>query len=142
MRQAIDVCNAQQGHEAANTLFKRYVKPQTLKGARGRLIWEPIDISYRHQLRKAFHGPVLTDFSEQVWVRDPETGQRVRYAPPVWKQHLKNLFCPARFDADGKELPRSTEALSDDEFADFLLACQAYGCIDLGIRFTEQESDA
>ena len=139
MRRVFDVCSAQQGNQVANLLYKNFIKPQTLDGARGRLIWEPIDAGRRHQLRKLFHGPVLTDFSEQVWLLDPVSGQRVRYTPPVWKQHLTDVFCPARFDAAGAELPKSTEALNDDAFAAFILACQAYGACDLGIQFTEQE---
>ncbi|CAN5297108.1 hypothetical protein BH10PSE16_BH10PSE16_01010 [soil metagenome] len=138
MRRAFDVCSAQQGHQVANMLYKRHVKPDTQAGGRGRLIWEPIDTTYRHQLRKLFHGPVLTDFSEQVRLPDPQTGLLVRYTPPVWKQHLTDVFCPARFE-DGKELAKSTEALNDDEFADFLLACQAYGTTDCGVVFTEQD---
>lgn len=141
MRRAFDVCSAQQGHEAANQLWQ-HIKPQTLDGVRGRLIWEPIDTTHRHQLRKLFHGPVLTDFSEQVWLMDPATDTRVRYTPAVWKRHLKDVFCPARFDAAGNELPKSTEALSDDQFSDFVLACQAYGTVDLGIEFTEQDGGA
>lgn len=139
MKRSFDICGPREGHQAANTLFKCHIKPDTLAGARGRLTWEPIDTGRRHQLRKLFHGPVLTDFSEQVRLPDPDTGLMVRYTPPVWKQHLTDVFCPARFDADGAELQKSTEALDDDAFAEFVLACQAYGVVDLGIQFTEQE---
>lgn len=139
MKRTFDIADARQGHQAVNALFKQHIKPDTQRGARGRLTWEPIDAGRRHQLRKLFHGPVLTDFSEQVRLPDPATGLLVRHTPPVWKQHLTDVFCPARFDAAGAELPKSTEALDDDAFADFVLACQAYGAGELGIEFTEQE---
>ena len=139
MKRAFDVASARQGNQVANMLYKNFVKPQTMEGIQGRLIWEPINTAYRHQLRKLFHGPILTDFSQQVWLLNPTTDTRVRYTPDVWKRHLKDVFCPARFDSAGNELPKSTEALSDDEFADFLLACQAYGAVELGIEFTERE---
>ena len=140
MRRAFDVCDPKQGHQVANMVFQQYIKPETQKGARGRLIWEPLDTAYRHQLRKLFHGPLLTDFSEQVWLIDPVTDARVRYVPSVWKRHLKDLFCQTHFDAAGNELPKSTEALNDEDFADFILACQAYGVIDCGIAFTDLDN--
>jgi hypothetical protein len=137
-RQSYEVATTRQGHIAAVNLYQHHVKPHTSQGGAGRLTWEPIDAAHRHQLRKLFHGPVLADFSEQVKLFDPECGLIVRYTKPVWKQHLTDQFCPAQFDADGQELEKSTERMSDDEFATFLLEVQAYGAMELDITFTEQ----
>lgn len=139
MRTAYDVASPRQAHEAVNHLYQEVIKPHTRKGAQGRVIFETVNTHLRHELRKMFHGPILSDFAWQVWLPDPVTGQKRRYSPRVWKLHLKDLFCPAQFDEAGKELPKSTESLSDDEFSEFLVAVQAYGVVDLGITFTEKD---
>lgn len=138
MRHAYDVASPRQAHEAVNHLYQQVIKPHTRKGAAGRVIFETVNTHLRHELRKMFHGPILTDFSQQVWLWDPVQEKRVRYSPAVWKRHLKDLFCPAQFDDDGKELPKSTERLSDDAFSDFIAEVQAYGVVDCGITFTEK----
>jgi hypothetical protein len=140
VRHAYDVASPRQAHEAVNHLYQEVIKPHTRKGAQGRVIFETVNTHLRHELRKMFHGPILTDFSQQVRLPDPVTGKLVRYSPRAWKFHLKDLFCPAQFDENtGAELPKSTEALSDDEFSEFLVAVQAYGVVDLGITFTEKD---
>lgn len=139
MRQSYEVSNPRQAHEAVLELYQTQIKPHTCNGKRGRITWETINHHLRHELRKMFHGPILRDFSEQVWLPDPVTGKRVRYAPKVWKEHLKDLFCPPCFDKDGKEIERSTEALGDDQFIEFLTAVQAYGVVELGVEFTEKD---
>jgi hypothetical protein len=138
VKTSFDVASPRQAHEAVNQLYQQVIKPYTRTGAAGRVIFETINTHLRHELRKMFHGPILSDFAEQVRLRDPETGRMVRYTPSAWKEHLKDLFCPAQFDASGKALPKSTESLSDDEFSDFLIAVQAYGVVDLGITFSEK----
>jgi hypothetical protein len=140
MRTAVDVASPRQAHEAVNHLFQQVIKPHTRTGAAGRVIFETVNTHLRHELRKMFHGPILTDFSQQVRLPDPVTGKLVRYSPRAWKVHLKDLFCPAQFDAAGKELEKSTEALSDDEFSEFILAVQAYGVVDCGVVFTEKDA--
>lgn len=139
MRHAYDVASPRQAHEAVNHLYQEVIKPHTRKGAHGRVIFETVNTHLRHELRKMFHGPILSDFAWQAWLPDPITGKPRRYTPRAWKEHLKDLFCPARFDDDGKELPKSTEALSDDEFSEFILAVQAYGVVDCGITFSEKD---
>lgn len=138
MRASYEVADQRSGHLAALNLWQHYIKPHTSSGGAGRLTWEPANPEYRHQLRKAFHGPVLTDISEQVWVIDQATGQQIRYLKPVWKKHLTEQFCPAQFDGAGVELEKSTERMTDDEFATFLLEVQAYCINDLNVTFTEQ----
>ena len=130
MRRAFDVCDALSGHEAAQRLWQ-HVKPQAMAGTRGRMIWEPIDLTYRHQLRKLFHGPILETFAWNVRLIEPESGRLVRYTPAVWKLHLAGLFCPS---------VSSTEELGDEEFAAFIMACEAYGVMDCGIEFPEKEA--
>lgn len=139
MRQTYDVSSPKQAHQAVNDLYQGVIKPYTTTGARGRIIWETVNPKHREALRKMFHGPILRDFSEQVWLTDPETNRRIRYAPAVWKEHLKDLFCPMKEEPRNKKLVKSTELLSDDEFSDFLTEVQAFGVVDLGIEFTEKE---
>lgn len=139
MRQSIDIATPVQGHEAANHLYKRYAKPHTMRGGRGRLTWETVDPDTRKAMRGLFNGPILLDFAEQVWLLDPTNDQRVRYAPAVWKKHLKDLFCPLTQAKDGS-WGKSTERLSDAQFSEFILQCEAYGACECGITFTEREA--
>lgn len=139
MKQSYDVADRRQGHMAVVNLYQHHIKKDTGCGMHGRLTWETLDPAHRHELRKLFHGPLLADFSEQVWLLDADTGQRVRYLKPVWKQHLTDQFCPAQFDDAGRELEKSTERMTDVEFQTFLTEIQAYGVIDLGITFTERD---
>jgi hypothetical protein len=140
------VANPREAHQVLTELFQQEIKPHTAKGRRGRLIWQTESHYRRHQLRKLFHGVVLRDIAEQVWVRDPITGCRVRYVPLVWKRHCAELFIEPDFEEyttrDGeikvRERRRSTEALSDDDFAEFLLQVLAYACLDWNVEFSEQ----
>lgn len=134
-----EVSNPREAHEAVNDLYKNVIKPHTCRGARGRIIFESVNDNLRHELRKMFHGPILADFAEQVWLPDPETRNRVRYAPAVWKEHLKDLFCPLKTDPRTGQPAKSTELLSDDEFSEFLEQVRAYGVLDCGIEFTEKD---
>lgn len=136
MRQCIDVATPAQGYSASVDLWKNHIKPHTFEGGIGRIVWEPIDPNSREAMRKLFHGPVLLEISEQVRLIDPETGQRVRYAPAVWKKHLKDLFCPLTMAPDGT-WSKSTERLSDPHYATFITASQAYAVMDLGVEFSE-----
>ena len=136
MRQCIDVASQAQGYSATVDLWKNHIKPHTTDGGIGRIVWEPIDPDSRESMRGKFHGPVLTEIAEQVRLPDPETGVRVRYMPAVWKEHLKDLFCPLTQDNKGR-WNKSTERLSDAHYADFITACQAYAVMDLGVEFSE-----
>jgi len=136
--QVRDVRSPREAHEAVVELYQTAMKPYLRKGARGRITWETVNSELRNQLRKLLHGPVLRDFAEQVWLTDPETGVRHRYSPAVWKEHLKDLFCPMKEDPVTKKMRKSTELLSDDEFSQFIEEVRAYGILDLGIEFTEE----
>jgi hypothetical protein len=101
-------------------------------------------------MRKFFHGPVLRDIAEQVWLLDEQRGVRVRYAPPAWKELFRQWFVAPTFEeftvkrtgeVKLRERRRSTEELSDDEFAVFLLQVQAFAVLDLGVEFTELERE-
>lgn len=139
-----------EAHRVVNELFQNQIKPHTAKGAKGRLTWETVNDYRRHQLRKLFHGAVLRDISEQVWFRDPVTGCRVRYHPLTWKRYFAELFIEPQFEeytvkstgeVKVRQRRRSTEELSDDQFAEFLLQVQAFATVDLGVEFTEQDEE-
>lgn len=142
------VASPRQANEILNHLYQQDIKPHTAKGARGRIRWETVSQYYRHQLRKLFHGPVLRDISLQVWVRDPITGCRVRYAPAAWKLLFAQIFIEPTFEeytvkstgeVKVRERRRSTEELNDDEFQEFVTQVQAFAVVDLGVEFTEQD---
>ena len=144
------VANPREAHEAVNALYQHEIKPHTSKGAAGRIVWETVNDYRRHQLRKFFHGAVLRDIAEQVWFRDPVIGCRVRYHPLTWKRYFAELFIEPQFEeytvkATGevkvRQRRRSTEELSDDQFAEFLLQVQAFAAVDLGVEFAEQDED-
>lgn len=129
MRQSIDIDSLRQGHMAVVNVYQHHVKPHVRAGGRGRLIWEPINTETRAGMRRLFHGFILKDFAAY-------TGESVE----AWKRWLTDKFCPPQFDEEGNELKKSTERMSDDEFAIFLLEVQAFGVMDVGLEFTEQES--
>lgn len=138
MSRTFDVDTPRQAHIAVVNLYQHYIKPFIVGGGRGRVKWEPIDPDSRNAMRKLFHGPLLQDFAEQVWLLDSTTDQRVRYAPKVWKEHLKDLFCPLTQGPNG-EWSKSTERLDDEQYSTFITECQAYGVMDCGVVFTERE---
>jgi hypothetical protein len=134
-------------HEAALELYG-IAKEKTKTGARYLMQLISTNDYYRHKLRKAFHGPVLRDIAEQVWVLDERRGVRVRYVPLAWKHYFAELFIEPTFEeytvkktgeVKLRQRRRSTEELLDDEFAEFLLKVQAHAVTELGVVFTEQE---
>lgn len=127
-----------EAHEAVVELYRTHIKPSTCDGKRVRIIAQTVNYHLRHELRKLFHGPILGDFSEQVWLPGPD-GKRIRYAPAAWKEHLKDLFCPMKEDPKTGLQVKSTELLSDDEFSEFIEQVRAYGILDWGIEFTEKD---
>lgn len=133
-----DVRSPREAHEAVVELYQTAMKPYLRKGARGRITWQTVNSELRQQLRGLFHGPILRDFAEQVWLPDPDTGRLLRYAPAAWKEHLKDLFCPMKEDPHTGLQRKSTELLSDDEFSQFIEEVRAYGILDWGIEFTEE----
>lgn len=147
---SVVVNSPRSAHAAVRELYLQDIKPHTKRGAKGRITWETVNDHRRHQMRKFFHGPVLRDIAEQVWLLDEQRGVRVRYAPMVWKYFFRELFVEPTFEefvvrstgeVKVRECRRSTEALSDDEFAVFLLQVQAFAVVDLGVEFTEWQED-
>ncbi len=143
------VASPRQAHAAVTELYQQEIKPHTKHGAAGIVSWTTVNEHRRHQLRKMFHGPVLKDIAEQVWLRDPVTGRDIRYVPLAWKRYFAELFIEPTFEsytvkATGevkvRQRRRSTEELDDDAFAEFLLQVQAHAVVELGVTFTEQES--
>lgn len=142
------VASPRAAHQAVTELFQQEIKPHTSKGAAGIVSWQTVNEYRRHQMRKMFHGPVLGDISAQVWVPQPD-GCRVRYAPLAWKTYFAGLFIEPTFEeyrvrATGeikvRQRRRSTEELSDDDFAEFVLQVQAHAVTEWDVQFTEQET--
>lgn len=141
------VATPRQAHAAVTELYQREIKPHTAHGAAGIVTWTTVSDHRRHQLRKLFHGPVLRDIAEQVWMPDPKTGKLIRYVPQAWKHHFANLFIAPTFEnytvaktgeVKVRQRRRSTEDLSDDEFAEFVLQVQAWACTEHGVEFEDQ----
>lgn len=86
----------------------------------------------RHQLRKLFNGPMLLDFAEQ--------GAGGKWTKAAWKAMLCEMFIQPRFDDYTNELLRpSSEGLSDDDMSLLILQCAAFGVMECGINFTEED---
>lgn len=86
----------------------------------------------RAGMRRAFHGHILEAFS-------CHTG----YSQKELKDLLTWMFCPAQFDADGvmvDDTQKSTEAMTDQQFARFLLEVQAWGAGFLGMVFIDNSN--
>lgn len=106
---------------------------------------EPVGI----QQRKFFHGPVLTQISEQVRVRGE------RFTTDVWKEHLKNLILEREPKYEMRKLPgakratprrvrRSTEELGVRAYAKFIDEVIDYAVLEWGVvfRFEMNEREA
>ena len=144
---SVVVTSPRAAHIAVSELFQQEIKPHTARGAAGIVTWTTVNEHRRHQLRKFFHGPVLNDIAEQVWVYDAATGCRVRYMPKVWKEYFRQLFVAPTFEeytvkrtgeVKVRERRRSTEELDDDAFSDFVLQVQAWATTEHGVEFTDQ----
>lgn len=84
----------------------------------------------RAGMRRAFHGHILEAFS-------CHTG----YSHKEMKDLLTWMFCPAQFDTDGvmvDETEKSTAAMTDPQYARFLIEVQAWGAGFLGMVFIEK----
>lgn len=143
------VRSPREAHTVVNDLYQQEIKPHTKKGAAGLLTWQTVNTHKRHQMRKAFHGPILRDISEQVWLPDPTTGKLIRYSKAAWKELLRDWFIPAEpqeyvtkaGEIKVRMVKRSTEDMSDDQFQEFLLQAQAFAVVDLNVEFSEQEPE-
>lgn len=142
------LANPREAHSAVVELWHR-IKAHASTGARSILHWYTTSSVRRHALRKAFHGPVLRTIAEQVWLHDPKINKLVRYHPLVWKHYFAELFIEPEFEeyrvrATGeikvRQKRRSTEALSDDDFAEFLTQVQAWAVTELDVTFPEDDT--
>lgn len=101
-------------------------------------------------LQRGFlHAAVLPQIAEQVVVNG------IRYTPQVWKEHLKDLFLPDRWDMvrlpfvqdrktglwkpSRKKVPvkrrKSTEGLSIKGYSDFIDKCIDHAASEWGVQF-------
>lgn len=88
----------------------------------------------RTGMRRAFHGPILEAFSAH-------TG----YSQAEMKAYLTWRFCPDQFDEDGvlvDDWAKSTERMTDPQYARFMLEVQAWGATDLDMVFRDQQLKA
>lgn len=143
------VASPRAAHQAVTELFQQEIKPHTAKGAAGIVSWQTVNEYMRHQMRKALHGAILRDIAEQVWVFNAATGMHERWQPLAWKRLFSEWLIEPTFEeytvkrtgeVKVRQRRRSTEELSDDDFAEYLLQVQAMAVIDLNVTFTEQES--
>jgi hypothetical protein len=88
--------------------------------------------------RRFLHGPVLGQISEQAVVAG------VRYAMPVWKEHLREKFLgftwecvrrPGQKRATPRKVRISTESLSVKQYSEYIDKVLAYAATDLGVAF-------
>lgn len=109
--------------------------------------------------RGFLHAAVLPQIAEQVRMPDG-----TRYVAAIWKEHLKDLFIPDKWDmvrlpfvrdkktgewkASKKKVPvkrrKSTEALSIKGYSDFIDKCIAHATVEWGVvfRFIAEEREA
>ncbi len=141
------ITSPRQAHGVMNLMYQEVIKPYTQAHGHGVLIWQTASDYRRHQLRKMFHGPVLTAIAEQLLLPD-STGKKVRWTKAAWKKALSQEFLPARFEEyttpageiKVRELRASTEAVDDDTFADFVLEVTAWAANE-GVQFPEEEQE-
>jgi hypothetical protein len=95
----------------------------------------------REQLRRAFHGPVLKDISDQVWVPHSD-GRRYQYSKAAWKLFFADLFDAPLVEVttpDGEiQLRPSTEGFDDEAYAQFIKKVEAHAATEWGVTFTEK----
>jgi hypothetical protein len=141
------MASPREAHAALMELWK-IIKAHARKGARSVVTWHTVNAHRRSAQRAAFHGPVLRTIAMQVWLYDPVAKCRVRYHPLTWKRYFAELYIEPTFsdivDPDTGEIRqtldrRSTEALTDDEFAEFLARVQAFAVTDLNVTFPEDQ---
>lgn len=138
-----------EGHPLVVGMWTGVIRPDLQAPGRGGfLTYESHSTVLRKKMRGAFHGYILDAFSNQVWFVDAANGLRFRYAKEVWKEYLKQQFLPPKMEerrikstGEIKIVKRrpSTEDLSDDEYSLFLTKVEAYGIVDLGIEFPEED---
>jgi hypothetical protein len=135
-----------EANQVMNNLYREVVKPHTAHGGAGILTWQSESQYLREKHRAFFHGPLLRAFAQQVWLHDPKLGRARPFSKDVWKELLKREFLEPKLEeytvrSTGEVKYRlralSTEALSNDEYNDFLHQCMALGH-ELGVDFNEE----
>lgn len=149
MSDALDtVCSTkEQAHAAA---VQGYAHAQALlaNGERVRITVAPDHDDITVKQRRFLHGPVLRQISEQVRV------DGVRYTAEVWKEHLRRLFLPDRWEM--RKVPRwdaekgmlvpakratphrvrvSTEDLSIKQYSEYIDRVLAHAATEWGVQF-------
>lgn len=154
---SILVRDREAAHAAANRAYQ-HAQALLADGKRVRITAgeDEEDLSIRQ--RGFLHAAVLPQIAEQVVVGG------IRYTPQTWKEHLKDLFLPAKWDMvrlpfvqdrktgewkpSRKKVPvkrrKSTEELSIKGYSDFIDKCIAHAASEWGVvfHFIAEERDA
>lgn len=95
---------------------------------------EPIGV----QQRRFFHGPVLGQISEHVYVGG------IRYTTDVWKEHFRKMYLPDTFRmlrlpgqkrATPQRVRHSTEDLGPRLYSEHIEQVIAYAVTEFGVEF-------
>lgn len=139
------VSSREEAHEA---ITRGYVHAKAMLANGERVVvsvgpaLEPIGV----QQRRFFHGPVLTQISEQVRVNGE------RYTTDIWKRYLKNLILerepkyemvklPGAKRATPRRVYRSTETLGVRAYSKFIDECIDHAVAEWGVQFVFIESE-
>lgn len=130
--------------EVLDGLLVGLIEPHVKQGRSGIVSWQTESQALRERHRALFHGPILTAFAEQAWLFDPKLERRRPYSKAAWKIALKEEFLEPEIqeyvtrhgEVKYRQLPLSTERISNDAYSDFLHQCIALGH-ELGVDFGE-----
>lgn len=114
-----------QAHKELLALWADVIKPATIKGQQGILSYESLSPAYRQALRGALHA-TLRQMALETWFISPTTGLRMRYTLAAWKELMKQWFLD--------DPSMSSEALSDYQYARWLMQVQAFAVMELNME--------
>lgn len=94
----------------------------------------PREKSRKRLLRDVYHTKTLPQVARQCRIKKPDgKGYFTEdIAVLAWKEKFRALFHPGR----------STERLSDDEYAELIVQVEAYASSELGVEFRESDRGA
>jgi uncharacterized protein (UPF0216 family) len=160
MTEALDVVvSTREGAHRVATLAYENARMLIADGKRARIRTEEAEDEITIRQRGFLHAAVLPQIAEQVMLPDG-----ARYTAKVWKEHLKELFIPDRWDMirlpfvldrkTGKWKPskrkvpvkrrKSTEDLSIKGYSEFIDRSIMHAAAEWGVqfRFIAEERDA
>jgi len=120
-----------QAHKQLMELWQQYAKPHSMRGGQAIVCWETRNPKLRELMRGALHA-TLRQIASEVWFTNHQTGTRFRYTLTAWKEFFRQEFLDAGI---------STEAISDDRYALFLLQVTAFAVVELNMELQEPEEE-